>query len=89
LRYGTGFIVPLVLLFVAMLSAQGQVSTSDCLECHGDKELTKVVDDTIEVSLFVDLEKFGNSVHGGFECVDCHENIEEIPHDENQDLFIS
>lgn len=83
MRYGTGFIGTLVLLFISCFVVYGQVSTTDCLECHGDSELTKVINDSVEVSLFVDLEKFGNSIHGGFECVDCHVNIEEIPHDEN------
>lgn len=73
----------LLLLLLSIVTVNGQVSTSECMECHGDKDLTKMVDDTVEVSLFVDLDKFGNSVHGGFECVDCHANIKEIPHDEN------
>ena len=83
MRYGTGFIGTLILLFISVTVVYGQVSTSDCMECHGDKDLTKVVDDTVEVSLFINLDKFSNSVHGGFECVECHNNIEEIPHDEN------
>jgi hypothetical protein len=73
----------LIFLLIAVVAGYGQVTTSDCMECHGDKDLTKVVNDSIEVSLFVDLNKFGNSVHGGFECIDCHVNISEIPHDEN------
>jgi formate dehydrogenase gamma subunit len=59
-----------------------QVTTDECMECHAEEDLAKVVDDTIEVSLYVDFEMFSNSVHGGFDCVDCHMNIEEIPHEE-------
>ena len=86
MRYKTGFIGTFVLVVFSIGVIYGQVATSDCMECHGEKDLTKVVNDTVEVSLFVDLEKFGNSAHGGFECVDCHVTIEDIPHDEKLDL---
>ena len=64
-----------------LVSAQ-DISNEDCLECHGDKDLTKTINDSVEVSLFIDQEKFSNSIHGEFGCIDCHTNIEEIPHDE-------
>ncbi|HEX9973249.1 MAG TPA: cytochrome b/b6 domain-containing protein [bacterium] len=74
----------LFIIFLSINVGYSQTITLvKCLECHSDSTLTKTVDDSIEVSLYVDQEKFGNSVHGGFECVDCHNNIEEIPHDEN------
>lgn len=59
------------------------ITSAECMECHGDSTLTKTVDDSIEVSLFIHSSKFTNSVHGGFECVECHSTIKEIPHEEN------
>lgn len=82
MNYRLPLIVVLLLMATVTISF-GQLKTSDCMECHGDKDLTKVKNDSIEISLFIDLDKFGNSVHGGFECVDCHRDINEIPHEEN------
>lgn len=67
------------LVFNALLWAQ---SNEDCFMCHSDPDLTKLVDDTLEVSMYVNQEVYENSIHGFFECVDCHMDIEEIPHDE-------
>ena len=51
-----------------------------CLECHSDKELTKTVNDSIEVSLYVSESMFENSVHEGFDCVSCHQiSIDDHP----------
>jgi formate dehydrogenase gamma subunit len=61
-----------------MLSAQ----TDDCMDCHDDPELTGVGIDGKAVSLFVDLNVFRGSIHGDFDCVDCHEDIDELPHEE-------
>ena len=51
-----------------------------CLECHSDKKLTKTVNDSIEVSLYVSESMFENSVHEGFDCVSCHQiSIDDHP----------
>ena len=54
-------------------------TTRECLECHGvagEKPAGKAADPT---SIFLgDWEK---SVHGGFECTDCHAGIKSLPHD--------
>jgi len=73
----------LLLLFFAPLSFSQEISNDQCLDCHGDKDLTTVKQDTIEISLFIDNQKFSHSVHGDFSCIDCHENITELPHEEN------
>ena len=52
-----------------------------CLECHGEEEFTIDVDGR-EVSLFVDKGNYLSSVHGDFSCVDCHDDIEDIPHED-------
>jgi formate dehydrogenase gamma subunit len=73
----------LIFFIFGSLSFAQSITNEECMECHGDKDLTKLINDSLEVSLFIDVEKFSNSIHGGFECVDCHDNIPEIPHDEN------
>jgi nitrate/TMAO reductase-like tetraheme cytochrome c subunit len=35
-----------------------------------------------EVSLYVDAEMYASSIHGEFDCIDCHADIEQIPHEE-------
>ena len=65
------------------ISLAQDITTSDCMECHSDPELTKVGKDSIVISLFIDENKYTNSVHGDLECVDCHADITELPHEEN------
>ncbi len=45
-----------------------------CMNCHGQKDLTKIVDGK-KVSLYVDINKFKNSVHNQNSCIKCHTNI--------------
>lgn len=72
--------VPLALCLAAGAAAQ---STEDCMECHSDAELTKTAADGGEISLYVDLVLYEESVHGGLDCVDCHADATELPHEEN------
>lgn len=83
-RFNFGAFGLFIILFLSITNfifAQ-EITKAECLECHSDKDLTTMVNDTVEVSLFIDDEKYSNSIHGEFECVECHANIEEIPHDE-------
>jgi cytochrome b subunit of formate dehydrogenase len=55
---------------------------ADCLACHASEGL-KVERDGRDVSLFVDEERFDESVHSGMDCIECHmdlEGIEKYPH---------
>lgn len=71
--------LPLFLLVVSLLaagsppSAFAQVSTDDCLECHAEP------DDDMPL---VTAEALTRSVHDGFDCTDCHEGIDEVPHED-------
>ncbi|MBD3291012.1 hypothetical protein GF337_19550, partial [candidate division KSB1 bacterium] len=77
-------VIGLLIILLLSTSASGQsFSNEDCMMCHEDEELTMLVDDSVEVSIYVDIEKFSNSLHGGFECMDCHSNIEDLPHAED------
>lgn len=59
--------------------AASRPTTRECLACHGvagEKPAGKAADPT---GIFLgDWEK---SVHGGFECTDCHTGITRLPHD--------
>ena len=74
------YITILTVLMSGFLFAQ---SVDDCMDCHSDEEMTKEINDSTEISLFVDLEKYQNSIHGDMECVDCHSTIEDADHEEN------
>lgn len=73
----------LFLLIGAAFGYAQTVSNEECLECHSDSSLTKTLESGQEKSLFVNGEKFSTSLHGVFECVDCHVDIQEVPHEED------
>ncbi len=63
-------------------SAAEIIANDKCLECHGEKDLTKELADGKEVSMFVDEAKFKASVHGKTQCAACHSDVtEEHPDD--------
>ena len=76
--------VPAVVLFWAVLllfsgyDVRAEAPDSDCMDCHGDTELT---DDAGRL-LYVDPGKLSRSVHEGYACTDCHTGIQELPHEE-------
>ncbi len=77
----------LALLLLALVAAVPQAaaqSNDECLMCHSDNELTGTRNGK-EISVYVDGEAFAASVHGGFDCVDCHQDLAgvELPHDED------
>ncbi len=55
-----------------------------CLECHSDHDLTGERDGK-EISVFVDSEMFGRSVHADLQCIACHSDLEgsDFPHKED------
>ena len=55
---------------------------SVCLTCHGDKGLAKTDEEGKEISLYVDQSLFEASIHGGFNCGDCHLNVKSELHAE-------
>jgi cytochrome b subunit of formate dehydrogenase len=52
------------------------LSDSDCLACHGQKDLKS----SAGKSVFVDLAKHKASVHSILGCTDCHTDIKAFPH---------
>jgi formate dehydrogenase gamma subunit len=68
---------------LAAVSAAEPIKNSACLECHGDKTLTKTNAAGKEVSLFVDVAKLGASVHKTNLCASCHADITAKHPDDN------
>jgi nitrate/TMAO reductase-like tetraheme cytochrome c subunit len=74
-----------LLAIVAPAAAQpapAAPTNEDCQACHGDPSMTRSNGQPIVVP----VEKFSQSVHGGFACVDCHADLAtltELPHPED------
>lgn len=64
-----------ILLLSLIMSSHNALSMSneDCLECHGDEDLTRESDDS---SVYVKAEVLAKSVHGEEECVSCHQDAD-------------
>lgn len=76
----------LILMFMVIglqpVNAQDDLSSEGCLDCHNDPGWTATIGGK-DVSLHVDPDVYANSVHGDWDCIDCHTDIEEVPHAEN------
>jgi predicted CXXCH cytochrome family protein len=74
-----------LLVMVAILMwvpfAGAQLTKDDCLGCHSDPDLVMEKAGK-ELSVHVDADRFGSSVHADFECTDCHGSIEDYPHEQ-------
>jgi formate dehydrogenase gamma subunit len=68
---------------VATTSAAEPIKNSACLDCHGDKTLTKTNAAGKDVSLFVDVAKLAASVHKTNLCASCHADITAKHPDDN------
>jgi DnaJ-class molecular chaperone len=69
------------LIFIAPgVQAQIKGGFQKCTICHSKPELKKTLETGRVISLYVDVEKLGRSVHAKKECTDCHSDIVEIPH---------
>jgi cytochrome b subunit of formate dehydrogenase len=58
-----------------LVRAADAVPDADCLQCHGDRELTRTNAAGGVISLFVDAELLAASRHGTNTCVSCHAEI--------------
>jgi cytochrome b subunit of formate dehydrogenase len=73
-----------VLLLMAVPGRALAQENSDCLMCHGDKDLTGQRKGKT-ISLFVDEKRFAAGLHGKAQCIDCHADLKgaELPHAEH------
>jgi nitrate/TMAO reductase-like tetraheme cytochrome c subunit len=82
------FLQPLLLtVFLARGNAEqvappaaAQAEVEECLGCHSDASLEKVLPDGGKLSLTVDAALFAKSVHGSRGCTGCHRAEREVPH---------
>lgn len=81
--WGTRLLVGAALGIVLQLSASAGLKDSDCLDCHGDKTLTKTNASGKAVSLFVDVAKLHASAHKTNSCSVCHVDLTEKHPDDN------
>jgi cytochrome b subunit of formate dehydrogenase len=72
-------------LFALLLATPfaGAQEDEDCFMCHGEADISKELEDGSHISLYVDQAIYEHSIHADMGCVGCHEDIEEVPHDEN------
>ncbi|HUN68734.1 MAG TPA: cytochrome C [Burkholderiales bacterium] len=66
-----------------------RLSNDACLTCHGQQGFAVQGADGKARALHVATDKFGKSVHGKRECVDCHTGITELPHKAGATLKVS
>lgn len=61
-------------------------SNSDCLDCHGDREMVKTNAAGKVISLYVDTNRLARSIHADADCTDCHADLakRDLPHDDIQ-----
>jgi cytochrome b subunit of formate dehydrogenase len=62
-------------------AAPAGLDNSVCLACHGNKEFAAPDAQGKTRPLAVDPQKFGDSVHGKRQCVECHRDITAVPHE--------
>lgn len=73
-----------LLMLIAVPSAMA-LSTSECFDCHSDDTLTKEMRGS-EISLFVDEEVYGRSIHVDLDCTDCHEDLADVEDEHEETL---
>jgi len=63
----------LAMVTVLMATQAYGLGNSDCLDCHGEPDFTTTKDGK-EISLYVNGEEFGKSIHAENGCLSCHED---------------
>lgn len=67
-------------LFNKRLIAQTESINEKCFKCHKVERLEKVLPSGEKMHLFIDPERFKASVHGSFECLSCHTDVDVKEH---------
>lgn len=62
----------LLLTLYVLPAADAAPDAASCLTCHGAMQDTVEKGDGVKVNLNVDPDRFSKSVHGSFDCVNCH-----------------
>jgi formate dehydrogenase gamma subunit len=82
-KYLLGTLIFLFFIFLSVLDLSSE--SSDCIDCHSDKELEPVTERGKNLSLTVTAETLRGSVHEDLDCTDCHysdkkDAFEDVPH---------
>jgi cytochrome b subunit of formate dehydrogenase len=69
--------VGLVLLAWLVWTTGVQVTAvhAECMDCHGESSMATVDEQGNEKSLFVNADIFMETIHGFYECTDCHADL--------------
>jgi len=67
-------------LFLTVPAGAAGPGVGECMDCHGDKTIEMTLPNGQTASLFVDLQAYRSSVHGGSSCVTCHVDAK-APHE--------
>lgn len=65
----------LIGMIAPALAAAPSASDQQCLACHGTPGIQKTLDDGETLSLYVDGDHFGPSVHSALGCTGCHADV--------------
>jgi hypothetical protein len=84
IRFSTIFALVLLLLSPGSTALaepdNPMLRNSSCLMCHGRANFSMPTDDGEARDLHVEADSFTASVHGSRDCVSCHEDISQVPH---------
>ena len=70
----------LLLLFLASAATALASDPQNCLFCHKYRRLRAFTAENELRNFYVDINLYNESIHRDVSCVDCHSDIEEIPH---------
>jgi len=73
----------------AQAPAESKIPADTCLGCHGFQGFGVPDGKGGLRSLYVDKDKFKNSVHGKWQCVDCHKQVTQVPHEKLDRIKVS
>jgi hypothetical protein len=80
MRIWQGALMLLLCSLVLVAPANAVPDAKACLACHASMQGSVEKEKGVLVNLNVDTEKFSKSVHGSFNCVDCHLSFTAQPH---------
>ncbi len=66
--------------------ARASRDVGNCMVCHGNPGLAAVDDDGRLRFFYVDPETYGRSVHTRVGCQGCHADVDQVPHEEVQEV---
>ncbi|KAA3613144.1 MAG: hypothetical protein D8M58_12615 [Calditrichaeota bacterium] len=80
------FIFTLTFLLFLLNSLLIGQDNDACYDCHDDPEMTKEINDSLEISLHVEPGDFEQSIHGDMDCVECHMDLEDFDEEHAETL---